>query len=395
MISPFAQRVLQYLFPLPNTGGPNSLVNNYVDNFPTPISTNQGDVRVDENIGTRHSIFVRLTYKHVDQVDAPGTYYSDATPLIGPISFTYKYLNLAGGWNFIISSNVVNELRGGWTDTPYHYGFPMPATTIANQIGLTPFLPQVPPDYDLVPNFDISGFDETGNVHQYESHSGVSEGVDNLSIMHHNHTYKFGVQFQHFGAAYFSNDGYARLGEYYYNGSSAVGSEIGNPFAEFLLGTPDFTEVSSVLKDGVDAYSNLWAFYGQDSWKVTPSLKINYGLRWEYQPIMRDYSGSVGNFYGNTSTVVNGQTVNGALVIPDDRAIKYLNPLLLASIAPTPVYTAAQLGLPSDMRFNPKTDFAPRLGFAWRMTRDSKNVLRGGFGVYYETLYSNVVNRDS
>jgi hypothetical protein len=82
-------------------------------------------------------------------------------------------------------------------------------------------------------------------------------------------------------------------------------------------------------------------------------------------------------------------------VIPDDRAIKYLNPLLLASIAPTPVYTAAQLGLPSDMRFNPKTDFAPRLGFAWRMTRDSKNVLRGGFGVYYETLYSNVVNRDS
>ncbi|HXZ42753.1 MAG TPA: carboxypeptidase-like regulatory domain-containing protein [Terriglobales bacterium] len=392
MISPFAQRTLQYLFPLPNTGGPNSLVNNYVDNFPTPISTNQGDVRVDQNIGTRHSVFARLTYKHVDQVDAPGTYYSDATPLIGPISFTYKYLNLAGGWNFIISSNVINELRGGWTNTPYQYTFPMPAGTIANQIGLTSFLPQAPPDYDLVPNFNISGFDETGNVHQYASHSGVSEGVDNLSIMHHNHTYKFGVQFQHFGASYFSNDGYARLGEYTYNGSSAVGSTIGNPFAEFLLGTPDFTEVSSVLKDGVDSYSNLWAFYGLDSWKVTPSLTLNYGLRWEYQPIMQDYAGNVGNFYGNTSTVVNGQTVNGALVIPDDRALKYLNPLLLASIAPTPLYTAAQLGLPSDMRFNPKTDFAPRFGFAWRMTRDSKNVLRGGFGVYYETLYSNVVN---
>ena len=48
MISPLAASALKYLFPLPNTGAANSLVNNYVTNFPTPIKSNQGDVRVDQ-----------------------------------------------------------------------------------------------------------------------------------------------------------------------------------------------------------------------------------------------------------------------------------------------------------------------------------------------------------
>src|SRR5215831_1852317 len=46
-IAPISKRVLQYLFPLPNTGSPNAIANNYVQNFATPISSNQGDLRLD------------------------------------------------------------------------------------------------------------------------------------------------------------------------------------------------------------------------------------------------------------------------------------------------------------------------------------------------------------
>jgi hypothetical protein len=62
-ISPVSLAILKYLFPLPNSGPVNSVVNNYVQNFPTPISSDQGDARVDQNISSRQSVFARFTYK--------------------------------------------------------------------------------------------------------------------------------------------------------------------------------------------------------------------------------------------------------------------------------------------------------------------------------------------
>src|SRR6059036_3756220 len=62
-ISPLSLGVMKSLFPLPNTGAPDTIANNYVENFPTPITSNQGDVRVDHNITSKQSVFVRFTYK--------------------------------------------------------------------------------------------------------------------------------------------------------------------------------------------------------------------------------------------------------------------------------------------------------------------------------------------
>jgi hypothetical protein len=44
--------------------------------------------------------------------------------------------------------------------------------------------------------------------------------------------------------------------------------------------------------------------------------------------------------------------------------------------------TADQAGIPNSLRYSQKTDFAPRIGFAWRVTADGKTVIRGGFGRY-------------
>ena len=62
-ISSLSLAALKYLFPLPNAGAPNAISNNYVQNFPAPISSNQGDLRLDQNISPKQSAFVRLTYK--------------------------------------------------------------------------------------------------------------------------------------------------------------------------------------------------------------------------------------------------------------------------------------------------------------------------------------------
>jgi hypothetical protein len=416
LISPYAQKTLEYLIPLPNTGPPNSIVNNYVQNFPTPIDSNQGDLRLDKVINAKQSLFTRLTYKIINTTEAPqqlAAYLGNSnggTPLAGPVNIYQKYWALSGGYNYILSPNVINELRAGWGGSPSNRGFSnLLGSTVASQIGLTPLLPTgfPPPSFNVLPDFEISGFQGTGSLYAQAERSGVVQALDNLTIVRGTHTLKFGGSFQHM-TAYRSNSFQNRFGTYTFD-DSVTSSLIGNPFAAFLLGLPDSTAVSTNTRDPFDGFSNIWAFYGQDSWKVTPSLTLNYGMRWEYEPIMQDYGWNEANFDPNIYTVINCtaslQTyvpslcpnstgtagVHGDFVLPNQRALGYVNPDVATSLSPTPLVLASQLGLPPTGRYNPRTDFAPRIGFAWRITKDSKNVLRGGYGLYYQTLYSGVI----
>ncbi|HXZ42751.1 MAG TPA: carboxypeptidase regulatory-like domain-containing protein [Terriglobales bacterium] len=417
LISPYAQNVLQYMFPLPNTGPANSIVNNYVQNFPTPISSNQGDLRLDEVINAKQSLFIRGTYKIRNLSQTPNAIALNlngednaGTPLAGPFTTYQKYWAVMGAYNYVFNSNVVNEIRAGWSGSPQNFGFnKLLGATVAQQIGLSTLLPTgfPPPSFNVIPDFEISGFTGTSSIYDQVQRSGVVQALDNLTIVRGNHTFKFGGSFQHL-TAYRSNSFQNRYGSYDFNNSESA-SLIGNPFAAFLLGIPDETAVATSTKDPFDGWSNIWAFFGQDSWKVTPSLTLNFGLRWEYQPVMQDYGWNEANFDPNIYTPINCNatintyvpsvcpsstgvgSVHGDFVLPNQIAAGYVNPNVATSLAPTPLVLASQLGLPPIGRYTPTTDFGPRLGFAWRITRDSKNVLRGGYGLYYQTLYSEVI----
>ena len=68
-------------------------------------------------------------------------------------------------------------------------------------------------------------------------------------------------------------------------------------------------------------------------------------------------------------SVINGVAVHGQVAIPD--AGYYLKSTLFEqSIFPTPVVTATQAGLPQNLHYADKLEFAPRIGFAWRATAD-------------------------
>ena len=100
-----------------------------------------------------------------------------------------------------------------------------------------------------------------------------------------------------------------------------------------------------------------------------------------------DHLSNTTNFLPTTSTIVNGVTVNGAAVIPNQYAFSILNAGFAQSIYPTPVLTAAQAGIPESLRYSAKTDFAPRVGFAWLWPfNGDKTVIRGGYGRFIEAL---------
>jgi hypothetical protein len=70
-VNPVAANVLKYLLPAPNYGDPDSFASNYQINYKTPISANQGDIRLDRTISARQNVFARFSYKNRQVTSAP------------------------------------------------------------------------------------------------------------------------------------------------------------------------------------------------------------------------------------------------------------------------------------------------------------------------------------
>lgn len=384
LISDLAKNALKYLYPLPNAGPPNAIANNYVQNYPAPISSNQGDIRLDHNITPKQSAFARLTYKRREVQNAP-----TASVLTGPTQAPENDWSLTGAYNNILSAHMVNEFRVGWAGSHAATTPGVPATQIAGEVGILPFITQDLTGVNTNPNFKISGFQSTGGPYSFLANTQTVQFLDNLTITRGHHTVKFGGDYRNMTALYTDAFGFNFLGVYTFNNSTT--SIIGNPFAAFLLGIPDATTLDRCIQPDTQGYASSYAFYAQDDWKVSSRFTINYGLRWEYHPMFGDHLYNTANFLPNYSSVINGKVFQGAVVLPD-KGVSELNPDFAASISPTPIFTASQMGLPQTLRYAQKTNFAPRVGFAWRVTGDGKTVIRAGYGKYIETTLGQLVS---
>lgn len=397
-LSAYSQKLLNFIYPLPNYGGPGAIVNNYLANYPDPIKSSQGDIRMDQNIGTKHLIFVRYTYKNRritdSQRDGYGPGSNPSSPLLGGVSTPQIYNSMATSWNWVISPTIVNEVRGGFSVERTNTTFGVTAQEAASILGLTVgpgALPQALPTGDNIPTIAIAGFmGIQGQQNDLNPQQGTYEATDNLTWTKGKHTFKFGVDWRYLSSLNTQVFNNYRLGDYTFNGS-AMSALLGNgnavPLASFLLGYPDLSTVSTVINPNTDAYSNAYALFAQDDFKVSQSLTLNYGLRWEYHPGFRDKNNDVVNFDPYYKNIVNGQNT-GAVILPNQAAFQNINPGFVESIAPTPIILASQAGVPSNLRFSSKRDFAPRVGFAWRIFNNNNTVLRGGYGRFIESLLS-------
>ncbi|HSU87181.1 MAG TPA: TonB-dependent receptor, partial [Terriglobia bacterium] len=377
-ISPVSKAALQHLWPLPNAGAPNAIANNYSFNMPTPISSNQGDFRIDQTISPKQTMFVRGTYKDRSVDNAPT---STQSLIAGPAHQPERDFSLTVAHNFVITPRLINELRAGVSDWRVLTSTDIFAKDIVAKIGVP--LPD-PPNGSATPTFAINGFQTTATASSSVARSRTVQLLDNLSWNAGSHALKFGGDVRPL-SAYFSNVFASdRAGKYTFNGS-VTNSIVGNPFAAFLLGIPDTTGIGLVNTPDSNGHSVHYAFYAQDDWKPSPRLTINYGMRWEYHPPFDDRLHNIAVVKPDVYTVVNGSLVHGAIVVPD-AGYALTHPLFAASIAPTPILTAGQAGIPQELHTSPKTSFAPRIGFAWRVSSDGKTVIRAGYGRFIEAM---------
>ena len=390
-VSPISANLLTYLMPAPNYGDPDSYANNYQINFPSPISSNQGDVRIDKNISSRQSLFARFSYKNRQIVTAPSatcvfTYCAEAgSPLQGGYNTPEIDEGLTFAHNFIFTPQLLNEFRAGFNAQHTSETQSYSTEALLAQTGLT--VPQPNTQWAEAPQVLINGFMSTGAGNPGTQRGQIIQALDNVTWTTGKHNFKFGVDFKRLTDHDDNVFGNYRSGWYVFDGSSNVGAAVGDPYAAFLLGYPDYTEVSTTNNSTMNGRGYSYAFFAQDDWKITPRLTLNIGLRYELHPPLREIHSNTAAFLPTWSgTGTDGSSaVNGAVVVSNPKALADASPDFIAAIAPTPILTAAQAGVPSVLRYTDHSDIGPRLGFAWRPYGTDRTVVRGGWGRFVES----------
>jgi hypothetical protein len=152
-----------------------------------------------------------------------------------------------------------------------------------------------------------------------------------------------------------------------FNGSFLFsGSETGSDFADFLIGVAsNYNQADSGPYFGRHKYA---AAFAQDSWRVLPTLTLNYGLRWELMQYWSEKYNQIPTFNpGHQSRVY--PTAPVGLVYPTDP------------------------GIP-DTLVPQRNRFAPRLGVVWSPGTAARTSIRAGFGIFYSVIQGNTIGID-
>jgi hypothetical protein len=330
-INSASQIILQQYIPVSPT-------NTQVTLSPLPYNNNDLFGRIDYNISSKDLLYFHYLRDHTDTSSLTGNlayvsqsiYTNIYQAAVSEIHTFNPNLTNEGTFSF-----TVNKSRGG------------PTTTIApSSLGVN--VPLDPNGRGLT--IGISGGPQLNYPGITDEYYNQFELDDSLSWIHGRHTFKFGYEGLQLRFAF-------KLALTRSVTFSSV--ETGNAEADFLLGrfdTATFNYGSS------DNSPKGWkqALYVQDSFKVTPRLTVNYGLRWE--PFLP--------FTQYTGTDLSWQPGVQSKVHPD---------------APVGILFAGDNGLPPALVYRRWDQFAPRLGFAWDLFGDSSTVIRGAAGTFFQS----------
>jgi hypothetical protein len=116
---------------------------------------------------------------------------------------------------------------------------------------------------------------------------------------------------------------------------------------------------------------NYLAPFVQDDWKVTPRLTLNLGLRWDYRSVPYEEA--------NKFFWLDVNNPNGGMCFADQK-------LLTNGVAPAGNGFFEYCGRRAPANPGLLKPFAPRIGFAYRPFGGDKTVIRGGYGIYYDSF---------
>jgi hypothetical protein len=385
LINPIALAYLKF-FPEPNTAGNAGGFGNYLNENTSADRFDNELGRLDYNMTSRDHMF--FDFRHNDRLQEKNNYFDNIATgtTLSRVNYGSTFDNV-----YTFSPTLVADVRLNWTHMSEIHGDPSTGFN-ATSLGFPSYIASTS-TYPILPAISFNG--SCGSQVSYQCLGNTSDGIDpsdsyqifgDVEKTLGKHTLRFGLDFRRYQFGY-TNFG-ATTGSYTFgtnwtNGptSSSSAPAAGPDLAAFLLGLP--TSGSYVIPANGVFRSYYYAGYAQDDWRITRTLTLNLGLRFEHDTPYGEH---------------RGETVNG-----------------FDFNAPSPIQGAAQSafstlypnGLPTDNGLGPLTDlsvlggltfaspsnkavyqidshiFSPRLGFAWSPDAlKNKTVFRGGFGIF-------------
>jgi len=342
-ISPQAQALLK-LYPLPNF---NSAIR-YNYEIPTVSDTHQDalQTRFDKTLNPKNELYGRFAFQST-RSSTPNVFgFLDATDSLG--------INTAADWSYRFHQRSFLNLgyqfsRLSTRITPFFQN----RENVSGDAGISGNnqdpMNWGPPTLNF--SSGIAGLSDSQSSFDRNETNGASFSV---LLSRASHNFFFGGDFRRQEFNYLSQQD--PRGTFAFTGAAT-----GSDFADFLLGIPD---TSSLAFGNADKYfrQSVSDAYFTDDWRISPELTTNLGLRWEYgAPITELYN-----------RLVNLDVASGfAAAAP--------------VLAGDPIGIVTGEHYPNSLLRPDKRAFEPRLGIAWRPIPSSSMLVRGGYGVYYDS----------
>ncbi len=353
-ISSFATNMMQY-YPLPTLGG---TTNNYAVAATRASGPTKYYGRIDEALSNNNRMFFRygITYSPAATpaytgVALPGEGTNcnegkaNSTPWVAALSDTHTFRpNLIGEFRVSYTRQLNTcDLRSAGFDV--------------TKLGLPAYLKNASLDLRF-PLIDVTDFTSLGpqRASHYTDAENTAEGQGHITWLKGSHSVKAGMDYMFLAFNIFRPDhpsgnfGFTRA---YTQGPdpSLASANAGYGLATMMLGTP--TGGTFTVGPSLAASQRSYNIYLQDDWKVTRSLTINLGARWEYQTPYNERYNHLAYFDPALTDPITG--LKGVLAFTN-----------------------------SSNRFQSlphKLDIAPRVGLAYTFLHNT--VFRAGYGMFY------------
>lgn len=377
------------VYPAQNIAG---FASNYFQSARTDNTIYQTDLRLDEALGPKDTLFGVWSWAHY-KLFTPGS-----LPGIGDGQSSSNgtkdspHWALTFGYTHLFTSTLTNELHAGYLHNVDN-ALPQEGDTygIPGQFGIQG-VPQLSGNGGL-PAIDIGGLSNIGVASYIPTIRTITtlELADNLTKVHLSQTWKAGYQIDDidapitqppYGKGFFNYSGQFSSFAAKSSGLTGIADLLLVPALSSVNGTNfegGVTQFSGSNYSAVDDHRYYMGAYFQDDWKLTPRLTVNLGLRWDLTTPYLERNGRQANF-----VPANGNGPAGVYYLPDQTC----NTPRSASFNNLATKDGISIACISGLRLGDANydNFAPRIGAAYRVLTNF--VIRGGFGISYGNLDS-------
>ena len=305
------------LYPAPNVNG-NGF--NFLSNPVRSETRNNFDVRIDQKYTDNDYAFFRFSYEDQPSL-IPGPF--DSTGGDGGGFFSgvedNAYRSFATSWTHLFRSNLTNEFRLGYNrvnSQRQQINADKTSEELLNFPGGFPGIPNVPGNGGL-PQLTFNDITQIGSptVSAFARSAEHLRPIgkpdlgarQSLFQIRNRHSFRRVHDFSTRGAPRHPR---LRPGIHRQSGPNAQFSG-GSGFASFLVGLSDGGSINNL--HNIDYHHQVYAFYAQDDWKVTPKLTLNLGLRYELFTTIKERNNELGTFDLSTGTLIVPKGVTAQL----------------------------------------------------------------------------------